>query len=217
MLRGKLQRPRPGHDRMVIPMACHSLLRRLIAPTYVLGVAVLVFGCGDDKNGDGATKTPATCMGVCVQQKELCQSNVNCEADCSTLEGIVADCDCEVKVQRLFDCKAKLNVCDADGSLCSPKEWNDCAGVLCRPLTCHEVCLRQNTLCGTQSDCMAVCDAVESRAVVSNCDRSFEEGLRCLREKDVCDQDETACPATAFDACVQAFCETRPTSSACTG
>lgn len=214
----QLWRPHPSDDQMVITMSERTHLPRLFTATILSGVLLAGFGCGDEPDEPSATKTPATCAVACARQKELCQSDTDCELTCKVTADALDRCYfCKEKSQRLVDCQAKLDVCDADRSRCPSIEFNECIAIVCEPLTCRSVCLRQNTLCGTQTDCTALCDSVESVAVVSGCDRAFEEGLRCVRDKDVCDQDETACPATAFDACVQAFCQTRPTSSACGG
>jgi hypothetical protein len=74
------------------------------------------------------------------------------------------------------------------------------------PATCAAICAQQNGLCGTKDDCDARCSTLAQILGHTGCDAEFQEGLDCLSEKNVCDEDETACPAMSFDACIDAYC-----------
>lgn len=74
------------------------------------------------------------------------------------------------------------------------------------PATCAATCAQQNRLCGTKDDCDTQCSAVAQVVSKTGCNVEFQQSLDCLSEKNVCDEDETACPATSFYACVDASC-----------
>lgn len=186
----------------------------------LVGLAFAIVACGP---GDGArddvpavTTTPATCPAVCARQRQLCQSNTDCDLSCQLTDTLVAKCGCQAEAQRAFDCRAKLNVCDVNDTLCPSTEYSECVTTRCEPPTCENVCARQNALCGTAEDCGATCAGLRDLVFRSGCDAQYQEGLACLDEKDVCDSNETVCPATSFTTCVQSYCAANAADPACT-
>lgn len=84
------------------------------------------------------------------------------------------------------------------------------------PATCAATCAEQNRLCGTKDDCDAQCSANAQVVAKTGCDAEFQQGVDCLAAKNVCDADETACPATSFFACIDAYCAKGSTEPFCT-
>ena len=81
--------------------------------------------------------------------------------------------------------------------------------------TCPAICARQNELCGSSTDCGALCPALTEIATTTGCTAQNQAGLDCLAEKDVCDSNSTVCRAADFDACVDAYCTNNPSASVC--
>lgn len=81
--------------------------------------------------------------------------------------------------------------------------------------TCPAICARQNELCGSSTDCGALCPALAEIASTTGCVAENQAGLDCLAEKDVCDSSSTVCPAAEFDECVDAYCAANPSASVC--
>lgn len=81
--------------------------------------------------------------------------------------------------------------------------------------TCPAICARQNELCGSSTNCGALCPVLADMASTTGCTAENQAGLDCLAEKDVCDSNSTVCPAAEFDACVDAYCTSNPSASVC--
>jgi hypothetical protein len=84
------------------------------------------------------------------------------------------------------------------------------------PATCPGICAQQNRLCGTKTDCVALCAKVDEILTKTDCAGPAQEGYVCLFDKNVCDRDETACPSTALNACIDTFCAANPSDPICT-
>lgn len=83
------------------------------------------------------------------------------------------------------------------------------------PATCPDICAQQNRLCGSMDDCAALCPTVLTMLERTGCMAPFQEELNCLSAKNVCDDQETACPETALNACIDTFCQTNSADPAC--
>lgn len=83
------------------------------------------------------------------------------------------------------------------------------------PATCAAVCAQQNRLCSTNDDCDMVCGVLAAVVARTGCQMESQEGLDCLAEKNICDEQSTACPAESFDACFAAFCSANATDPLC--
>jgi hypothetical protein len=83
------------------------------------------------------------------------------------------------------------------------------------PATCPAICEQQNNLCNTKNDCGIQCSVLSAVIAKTGCNKEFQEGLDCLAAKNVCDEQETACPATSFGACVEIFCGANATDPIC--
>lgn len=74
------------------------------------------------------------------------------------------------------------------------------------PATCAAICAQQSDLCKATKDCDTTCSVVAQVLKKTGCEAEYQQGLDCLAEKNVCDDDETACPGESFFACIGRFC-----------
>jgi hypothetical protein len=100
-------------------------------------------------------------------------------------------------------------------SACGGDDSDDDDSAARTPATCPDICAQQNRLCGSMDDCSAFCPPVLDMLQRTGCMAPFQEELDCLSAKNVCDDQETACPETALNACLDTFCQSNPADPVC--